>query len=504
MVHPDILGRILQSDIANQASVKALCLLKLVCKVWHQLVNMILKNLEWLAPFTQSADVFIAGSIVLPSLPAHVDAVQTYRKECYHILNSFMDELQLHQWYENVQYDGVVKINKLLTLMIRNKVPLYEVTLSRMLSIVNNTIKVRDLAERVQVAGCRTIVLLDDLRLQFVCLQPYNSPLLMCCIRNIRNFILNANLMNDVLCIIYRFIRIGMAYEDSAAGKGVIELVVSVMAQHLDCPSLQLMAHRIVRSVSLPNFPYLKEAKLEKIVFMFMSKFPENLLVQISCMDTLHVLFDGYASCDMAFDIDFYDDLGGFELIRSSIVAFPHERYFMHLVLKVFERVVVLYKREMCKDGCIDLIFNCADNILVGVQNVMEMLHINLSVCNILLEISHDKTLHPALATARVLEFLEQAMTDFIHHDGICFVACNIFRLVFYPATMLRRNKAPLAIVGLVLKGLRMHIDEMCMRNECILTIDILMQSKRSISLVSRSGVTLQIIKALYLCKDDR
>ena len=500
----------MQSYIANQESVKFLCWLKLVCKVWHEVVNVTLKSKEWLAPFTQSADVFIEGGIMLPSLPPHADTNQAYRNECSKILDSFLDKLQLHRWFEAVQYDGVVKLNKVLTWLIWRKLRLHEVTFRRMLYVVIHTMKVRDLVERVQVAGCRTIVLLSDLRhlrMQFFLLPLNNSPLLNCCIRNIRNFSLNASLMDDVLCIIYRFIQIGRPYEDSAVGKGVIELVVSVIAQHSDCPSLQVMAHKIFRSVSLANFPYIKEAKLDKIVFRFMRKFPENRLVQVSCMDMLNFLFDrcvSCASCDLAFDIDLYDDLGGFELIRLSILAFPHEFPMLHLVLKVFANVVVLDKREMCrqivKDDCIGLIFHCADNLVLGANNAYEIQHIHLSVCKILLGISHDKTLHPALATARVSDFMQQVMTDYIHHDGICFVACNILRQVFYPATMLRRNMAPLAIVELVLKGLTMHIDEMCMRDECILTIDILMQSKRSISLVSSSGGTLQIIKALYLC----
>ena len=73
--------------------------------------------------------------------------------------------------------------------------------------------------------------------------------------------------------------------------------------------------------------------------------------------------------------------------------------------------------RKIVEDGCIDLMFNYPDSLLLGLRNCYEIRQIHCCVCGILLGISYDKTLYPALATARVLEFLQQAMTDYIHHD---------------------------------------------------------------------------------------
>ena len=267
MVHPDILGWIFQSDVANQASVMALCSLMLVCKAWHQAVNVVLMNPEWLTPFTQSAALFIAGSIVLPFVPADELFLPAYHIQCYEILDSFLDEMQLHQWYQHVQHDGLLKMNKLLTWMIRKNLRLFGVTLRRMLHIVTDLMKVHDLVEKIQVAGCVTILLLGDLRIQFNCLRPDKSLILIGCIRNIRNFSLNASLMNDVVCIIDRFIKIGKTFEDTAVQAGVIQLVESVMAKHLHSSELHLTAEKLFKSMSLANFSYIQDAKLDKIVF---------------------------------------------------------------------------------------------------------------------------------------------------------------------------------------------------------------------------------------------
>ena len=250
MVHPDILGRILQSDFANQASVKALCLLKSVCKVWHQAVKATLTSSEWLAPFTQSADAFVAGSVVLPSMPTDADDIESYRAEFHDILGFFLDELQLHQWYEDVQHDGLAKINTLLAWMIRKKLRSCNTTLRRILFLVHDAMRVHEFVERIQVAGCAAALLLGELYMQFICLEPGKSPTLICCIRNLRNFSLNAGLMNDVVCIIDGFVKSGHAYEHSAVQAGVIELVMGVKAKHWECPALQSAARHFVQSVA--------------------------------------------------------------------------------------------------------------------------------------------------------------------------------------------------------------------------------------------------------------
>lgn len=501
MLHPDILGWIFQLDIANQESIKALCCLKLVCKGWHQAVKVMLKNLEWLAPFTESARVFISESIVLPSKPPGADDFESYMKECYQILKVFLDEMKLHQWYEDVQHDGLVKIKKLLIDKREKKLRLYDVTLNRMLFIVNDAMKIHDLVERIQVQGCEITVLLIGLGFHFNCTNFCKSPTLICCIRNIQKFSLNAGLMNEVMCIIHCFMRISHLCQRSALEAGVIEMVVNILELHFDRAELHLKAHEIFKSVSLINISFLQKARVEKVVFSFMRFSPEILAVQVSCINVLNVLFDQSSSCD----IDLYDDLGGFELIRASTRIFSQDAELLYIVLKLFSKVVFLDKQDMCRqivrDGCIDLCLDYVYTLLLDRDHVHDHNTLYTCVCNTFFAISYDKTLHPALSTARVLSFLQEALTNFTHIKMMSFTVCNMFRLVFYPETELRRNLAPLEIVELVVGCfLGMNLSERYIRDEFMLTIDVLMQSKRSISLVSRTDSPLRVLKAMYLC----
>jgi len=144
---------------------------------------------------------------------------------------------------------------------------------------------------------------------------------------------------------------------------------------------------------------------------------------------------------------------------------------------------------------------NYADYLVVHFVFPWESEDIRFLVCNTLVVISHDKTLHPALSTARVLEYLQKAMPNSIRDKKSSFAICNIFRRVLYPVTMLRRNMPPMAIVELVVNGLLgVNIYKRYIRDELILTIDVLMQSRRSISVVSGNGGPLRIVKAMYLC----
>jgi len=502
MVHPDILGRIFQSDIANQASIKALCLLMLVCKVWHKAVKVILKNLEWLAPFTESARVFIAGSIVLPSQPPEADAFGSYIDEVYAILDSFLDEMKLHQWYEDVQHNALEKLNKILNENIQKKHTFPTRTLCKMLSLINDAMQIHDLVERIQITGCAATFILSksDIQISFMDCSKL-SPTLISCIRNIRNFSLNVNLMNDSMFIIHRFMKSSQLKQHSALEAGVIEMVVRILEIHFDGAALHYMGHEIFRSVSLTNISFLQKASVEKVVFKFMRLFASTLPAQVSCMYVLNILFDQCASCV----VDLYDDLGGFELIRASTLKFSQDRELLNLVLKLFSNVVLLDNKDMCRkivdDGCIGLMFNYADYLVANFVFPWESDDIRFLVCNTLLVISHDKTLHPALSTARVLEYLQKTMADAVRDKKSSFAICNIFRRVLYPVTMLRCNMPPMAIVELVVNGLLyVNISKRFIRDELILTIDVLMQSKRSISVVSANGVPLRIVKAMYFC----
>ena len=501
MVHPDILARIFQSDIANQASIKALCWLKLVCKVWHLAVKFMLKNLEWLAPFTESARVFIAGSIVLPSKPLEADAFGWYINEIYEILDSFLDEMKLHQWYEDVQHDALKKLHKILTDRSQKKLQLLQPTMRRILSLVNYAMQRHNLVERIQVAGCATTALFSELDMHFLCIDSCKSPTLISFIGNIRNFSLNADLMNISMLIIHCFMKSGKWNQRLAVEAGVIEMVVSILEIHFDRAALHYMGHEIFRSVSLTNISFLQKASVEKVVFKFMRLFAETLPAQVSCIYVLNILFDQCALCD----VDLYDDLGGFELIRASTLKFSQDAELLNLVLKLFSKVVLLDNKDMCRkiveDGCIGLMFNYADTLVLNYEFPWESKDIRFLVCNTLFVISHDKTLHPALSTARVVQFLQKAMANSIHDKKISFAICNIFRRVLYPVTMLRQNMPPMAIVELVVNGLLgVDIYKRYIRDEFILTIDVLMQSKRSISVVSGNGGPLRIVKAMYFC----
>jgi len=81
---------------------------------------------------------------------------------------------------------------------------------------------------------------------------------------------------------------------------------------------------------------------------------------------------------------------------------------------------------------------------------------------------------------------LEADMVKFPFNADVLLATCSVLRLVFFPSSQVRRPTPSLRLVNLVLGAMRDHLHEYLLQVECLLTLDVLLDSRQVLNFLSQ------------------
>jgi len=124
-----------------------------------------------------------------------------------------------------------------------------------------------------------------------------------------------------------------------------------------------------------------------------------------------------------------------------------------------------------------------------------ELLYANLT--KILFNIAMFQRLRISVACPAIKVLLEVGMLVFPHKVDVFLKTCNLFRLVFFIPSEVRRTTPSLRLVAMVLGGMSDNYNEHLLHVECMLTLDVLMNSRQVLNFVGQQDGFKKIIRSL-------
>jgi len=279
---------------------------------------------------------------------------------------------------------------------------------------------------------------------------------------------------------------------------GAIEIVIKYMHDFEHSHAVVDMCHLVILQFPAEYVPFILSCGIERIIFTRMQKLAYNVKVQTNSMVTLAWF---YRNGSHAFDS--FQDLFPLTLIFNATQKFMHEDDFFRaavylLSILMVDREIFEIQHRFVQMGYVQLIASRMQSILKPgpIMPADELLYTNLT--RILCSIAMFPHLHTSVACPSIKVSLEAGMLIFPHNVDVLLATCNLFRLVFFPLSDVRRPTPALSIVVMVLCAISENYNEHLLHVECILTLDVLMNSRQVLNFVSQQNGFDIINRTLY------
>jgi hypothetical protein len=491
MMNSDLLGRILCSLKASQATIDTLIWMKRVSKLWPRLVKGMLVDPTWMHSFIESGNLFvndidtIVGISVDHWVDLHVDDT---------VLREFLEQMQQHGWHEAVQYHGIVALwPSDSTIML----DLSAEHLELLLIVNNNAMGIHQKSLRVQNAA---LSLLDSLFRNEVSLILTLEHLRAASgvTRALLNFgdgTAGIAIVESILSTMTLMLEKteGFIFQNEFRREGAIELVIKCMRKSDCSQTIQRSCVAILMQFCSEHVPFILSCGIERVLFMHMTQRYFDIQVQIECM----VLLAYFYTVDSPMICNF-PDLSPLKIIFDNIERFKqddhttnsdHQSFFgasMYLLSSLmanrdnFEVHVTFVHK-----GYVKWIASKMQHILQTAPIEFRDEIVYTHVTKILSSLGMFPRLHTSVACPSIKVSLERGMLAFPTNEDVQRATCSVFRRIFFVPSQVRRPTPGLSLVKLILDTISNNPNYLLMV-ECVLTLDLMMDSRQVLIFVSQ------------------
>ena len=496
MMNSDLLGRILCSFKASQATIDTLIWMKRVSKLWPIIVKGMLVDRKWMAPFIESGDLFVNDIYTIGwiSVDSWVD-VQFDDT----VFSNFLEQMQMHSWHEAVQYHGIVALSPS---DLTTTLDVSAEHLELLLYVSNNAMAIHRKSLRVQNAA---LSLLDFIFLNNVASVAmfHQFDAVSGVTRALRNFgdgTTGIAIVEKILSAMTVMLETkdGFMFQNNFRLEGAIELLIKYMSKSDCLDTIEISCLKIIMHFNADYVPFIRNCGFERVIFIRMKQHSFDIVVQTECLCALVwcYILDSPVLCT-------FQDLSPLNIIFDATEKFKLEdsgKALMNNGNKIFFKTcihlfsILMANRdnfqvhdEFVHRGYVEILVSKMQQIVKNGPNEPKDEEIYAHITQILSRLAMFRRLHTSVACPNIKLVLEGGMHIFSHNADVLLATCNLFRLIFFVPCQVRRPTPALSLVKLVLDAISENPTEYLLAVECVLTLDLLVDSRQVLNFVSQN-----------------
>ena len=489
MFSVDLLGQILCSYEASQATIETLLWMKCVSKLWPIVVKRMLSNGAWMAPLGRSGMTFVNGNhMIAEDHTADVDDVY---------LRDFLDKIQQHTWYEPAQHYGLVVLCQQIPKS--NMEYASNVHYEHLLNISNNAMITHPKSLRVQaaVASLLRALFLRDFGTIFTFEYSRAAHGLTKALVNFGSVIGGIVFVENVVSNIHYLLEQHKCFAPIFREAGAIETVIKCMQDFDYSYDVVCKCVLVIFEFPVKHIPFILSCGIERVIFTGMQKYPNDLRRQSDSITSLALFYrHGPHSLDSC------QDLSPLDLLFDATNKFMHDDTFFRAAVYVFSILTVdvnLFEihNRFVQAGLIKVIASGMSCILLSTPIIPRDEDLYTNCTQIFFNIAMFEPLRIRLACPGIEVLLETGLVVFPLNVQVFLKTCHLFRVVFFTASEDRRPSPSVRLVKIVLDAMSDNYDEHLLHVECMLTLNVLTNSRQLLNFVAQQDGFKKIIRSL-------
>ena len=493
---PDLLAWVFRMYVATEAIIETLLRWKVVSKDWNAAICCVVVDIEWLAPFFCSVEVFVGQIAGLVSGEHAERSAMTFLARKQADADHFVDMMFLHMYSEHAQYEALIWLD-----VVVGQDFMQEQTCTRAIAAVNMAITVHASLQRVQQAACGVIEVLVMNELNKNALLEAGTLDKM--LQAGHRFSAGGDMAGFVICAVNKMVLLDNDGDDghqtsieAVIGAGTIAMVIGWMGAATATNQLFWFKEfcLLINSLARLHAAALLLANAHEIILGCMAKFPDNPCLQWRGLHSLMLLVQ-FGEADA---IDFFGDSRGMQLV-CACVDYPHEVGFVSTTqenaINLLEAIVRNYPKTTDHMVAAGLIIPILQTTMQKTMNrTRPIAHMNALV-SMLSTLASNVTYRSTVAAADIVPTVCLAMQALENDTMFQTDATILLGYLYNSNSNALESVVPPEVVRLVTQAMQNHEDNISMQRAGVWGLTCFLASTRNIQTLSTKNVVNVLLR---------